>query len=689
MINLYKNLLVLSLISFSIFACSSKDTKSNDVDAVSYSWSNISPSGGWVSSIKYHPSNEGEVWASGDDSSGIYKSTNGGNSWRLIDSTPANHSTYSIVFDPTDADIIYAPNHFGRGILKSTNGGSSWSVYTSGLPSTQSEEQRVFDLAILPSNNQIVLAATGSGVYRSINGGQSFSKVSSSTFDAETVTFFTSITVGSNSHIYLGSGMIPGTATLKGRVYKSTDMGVTWSEITSSAWYDVSGIEVTDNALYMAYADGTITKSTNFTTPTSFINNTASSPDIVSGYKTYLAVVEGADADSDKIYIGTGYVDGDNKWGFHVSNDGGTTLVKRNVGLDDSSIFSIDVNPFNSDEVIVGTLNNGIYKTTNQGVSWTRSTHGVYANAALGIAESPTNTNHLLFASTAGITGTSKVYESTDGGESWDEVTFFSDKNVRSLHMSNSSTIFAGTWYNGIYKTSSGSTGTWSQVSTMGAWVNRIRQDNVSSNILYASAYQPDGDSDVGVWVSTDAGDNWTKNFPAGTIDVTVHPNNEGEVLALTAGIYASTDNFETYYEIGFASAAPGQIAMSASFLPNSNSSLIVGTSSGKLFRTNNYVASGSGVSWFEITVPVTDAFITGIVAVDENTWYLSCWMADDEITLSTTTGILKTSDAGETWEYLNEGLAPSQIPYVIKKSKEANTLNVGLWGGGIFRLIK
>ena len=48
---------------------------------------------GFFSSVAFHPSRAGEVWASGDDSSGLYQSNDGGDTWALVDRLPLDQAT--------------------------------------------------------------------------------------------------------------------------------------------------------------------------------------------------------------------------------------------------------------------------------------------------------------------------------------------------------------------------------------------------------------------------------------------------------------------------------------------------------------------------------------------------------------------------------------------------------------------
>ncbi len=91
-------------------------------------------------------------------------------------------SAYSaIAFAPGNPNIVYAGSGFesepdAKGIFKSTDGGESWQSINIGLvvnPDT-GYPHYVKSIAVHPTNPAMVFAATGSGLYKSIDGGKSW-----------------------------------------------------------------------------------------------------------------------------------------------------------------------------------------------------------------------------------------------------------------------------------------------------------------------------------------------------------------------------------------------------------------------------------------------------------------------------------------------------------------------------------
>ncbi|HZC21873.1 MAG TPA: glycoside hydrolase, partial [Candidatus Binatia bacterium] len=124
---------------------------------------------------------------------GIYRSTDGGQSWQKVLSKDENTGGSDVEIDPSNPDIVYASmwevregpwednneyNGPGGGLFKSTDGGSSWHSLTAGLPKDLSQ----IYIAIAPSDPRRLYAtlSTASGklaVYRSDDAGDNWSQI--------------------------------------------------------------------------------------------------------------------------------------------------------------------------------------------------------------------------------------------------------------------------------------------------------------------------------------------------------------------------------------------------------------------------------------------------------------------------------------------------------------------------------
>ena len=133
---------------------------------------------------------EGSLWAPGGDR-GVYKSTDGGDSWRLVLEIDENTGVTDIEFAPGNPDMVYAAAYERRrkiwghlaggpnsGIYKSTDGGESWRRISAGLPKGDVGK---IGLAVTPANPEVVYATMEAGddergFYRSLDEGESWER---------------------------------------------------------------------------------------------------------------------------------------------------------------------------------------------------------------------------------------------------------------------------------------------------------------------------------------------------------------------------------------------------------------------------------------------------------------------------------------------------------------------------------
>ena len=159
-------------------------------------WTHVGlPDAGQIARIKIHPDNpdvayaavQGQIWGPNEER-GVYRTTDGGQSWEQVLSVDAQTGATDLRMDPTNPRILYAAmwehgrkpwyvlsgGHAG-GIFKSTDGGDSWKKLTGGLPDLIGK----IGIDVSASNPSrlyaIVEAMPGKGgLYRSDDGGESW-----------------------------------------------------------------------------------------------------------------------------------------------------------------------------------------------------------------------------------------------------------------------------------------------------------------------------------------------------------------------------------------------------------------------------------------------------------------------------------------------------------------------------------
>jgi len=219
--------------------------------------------GGRVRALVANPANPDTLFAGGI-AGGIWRTDDGGDSWWPVDDFMANLAVSALVINPRNPTEMYAGTGevyynydqlHGGGIFKSTDGGVTWSL----LPATDpAADDRFFlgvsRLAMTPDGSTL-LASAGGYVYRTTNGGATFTRSTQSGFidvDIDPNNGSNAVGVG-----YSGLG------------YYSHDGGVTW--LTSGGVPTTAPpgrLEVTyarsqPNLVYMATADGRLFVSTN------------------------------------------------------------------------------------------------------------------------------------------------------------------------------------------------------------------------------------------------------------------------------------------------------------------------------------------------------------------------------------------------------------------------------------------
>ena len=153
------------------------------VDGGSRPWTKLSCTycGRGAYSLAAHPDNERIVYV-GHDKTQISKSTDGGHTWELLRPSLqyADLRISALVMDPKNPDIIYIGtgdryNLANDGIYKSTDGGKTWKSISAGLPVDPSgRHYSILAIAIDPNDSQTIYAGGYGGLYRSTDGGDSW-----------------------------------------------------------------------------------------------------------------------------------------------------------------------------------------------------------------------------------------------------------------------------------------------------------------------------------------------------------------------------------------------------------------------------------------------------------------------------------------------------------------------------------
>ncbi len=197
--------------------------------------------------------------------------------------------------------------------------------------------------------------------------------------------------------------------------------------------------------------------------------------------------------------------------------------------------FAVARVPGAPDAIYVATASGGVFKSTNQGTSWTPVFDAVNAMMSIGdVAVAPSNPN-IVWVGTGEANNRQSsswgdgVYKSTDAGKTWTAVGLADTKHIGRIvvHPTNPDIVFVAAqghlWgpneQRGVFRTTDGGK-TWARVLYVdeNTGATDIAIDPQNANILYAATYQRQrkawgfngGGPGSAIYRSTDGGATWT-----------------------------------------------------------------------------------------------------------------------------------------------------------------------------------
>jgi photosystem II stability/assembly factor-like uncharacterized protein len=400
----------------------------------------------------------------------IYKSTNGGDSWKPIQNgLPNSSSLHALAADPGDDRILYLG---GEGIFKTTNAGTSWfsacddcyarpggiaidpkntrNIYSSMQRSTDGGQiwtNWVFPLpcidfqgmAVHPKSTNILLAGESfsGGIFRSRDFGKSWQAVNQRVDAAQTLQLKAAVSkpglLLANTGSYLQISRNFGLSWQFLRFPECILVVETQVHPANASLIMATGLSGGSGAKSFAISrDGGITW--NVTTP--FPAATALEADPVDEKVIYIAPLS---SNNPNVHPALGVA---------KSTDQGKTWKLVNSGLSDRNVTVILVSPHDRNVLYVGTASGKIFRSNNGGSSWSNAGGGLSAGAISGIVLDP-RSSMVLYATNVTDFRNSAVFKSTDGGRKWTRKTTgmrTADLDLRFIAVdpSNSGVLFAG-----------------------------------------------------------------------------------------------------------------------------------------------------------------------------------------------------------------------------------------------------
>ena len=436
---------------------------------------------------------------------GIYKSTDGGESWKLLEEVTGDPSEGGVYINEYNDSEIYSV--FGRETFISKDAGISSDVFLDTKEHPVIPDVGVEIITFGESESEVFMAGL-QGVYRTYDNGKTWIESNTGFVGSEVVDLVTSLdgtmyattynlgifksTDGGKNWVFASFGIKnwygmqlathPEDAdtvftTTNGGVYKSTNAGESWKLIGDSDLCDdedaggnchYHGIVVEKEAPFKVLVgsggDQYAKEGVGLTgsedngeswrnSDDGFVRDVHVSKLVIdpNNNNIFYATTQGETEYTDKVGDGAGVF---------KSTDRGNNWTQINNGLNSLETNVLAVDPNDSDVLYLGTDDDGIYKSINGGENWEK----LIPSASFGVGDivvDPQNSDNVYMGTvdyfrlseSRGVLGDFGVYKSTDGGTTWEE--FNSGLNhlgVFSLELSEENRIlYAGTRAGGVY----------------------------------------------------------------------------------------------------------------------------------------------------------------------------------------------------------------------------------------------
>ncbi len=341
---------------------------------------------------------------------GLYKTTDGGVSWNTISTNGVNSVPYmwwfgKIEVDPTDANTVYLPAFETH---KSTNGGNSWNDVFAGAHVDQHA------IYIDPQNPNFVILGNDGGIYFSSNGGNSYVKS-----DNLPITQFYTCEIDEQfpERLYGGTQDNSSMRTTTGNVND-------WEIIYYGDGF-VCMVDPSDNKyVYTEYQNGNFAKSIDYGSPFSF--NGATSGISNGDRKNWNTPVIFHPSDPTILFYGSNRLyKSTNRANFWNAISGDLTTNPQGTTLTFGTITTISVSPIDDNVIYVGTDDGNVQITTDGGSNWNLISGNLPTRWVSTVLADPANINtaYVTLSGYRYSSNTGSIYKTTDQGATWTDIT--------------------------------------------------------------------------------------------------------------------------------------------------------------------------------------------------------------------------------------------------------------------------
>jgi len=574
----------------------------------------------------------------------------GPNNWNYTSGwNPGVGRVRGVAVHPSNVNRVFAASD-GGGIWRSLNGGSTWSPMISNQNAAW---MKTFDVEIAPSNQNYVYACLrGGGIIRSTNGGSTWVATGSGPSNSKKVLIHP--TAPATVLVAAGNG-----------IWRSTNSGTTWTQEKTGSFED---IEFKPNNVNYVYACGTSVYCRSTNNGQSWTNITTGL--VGSGRRmlavspangNYVYMVQASGNIFGRLYRSTnngasfttrvtGSATGNNYFGYNTN--GVDTRGQANHDM------AICINRTNINEVhIAGII---CWKSTNGGTSFVAETIWSYPNST-GYNHADVHglewVNNTIYSCSDG-----GVYKSTNNGNDWTDMS--SGLGIRQFYrIANSKTssnvVCGGAQDNGT-----------SMRQSSGQWFDWLGADGMDCIISPTNANYAIGTSQYGTIYKTTNGGSSRSNLSKPNsgnwvTPLAAHPTVQNTVYGGWQGVYKSTNYGSSWTKISGNTIPAGQKVTCLTVAP-SNANYIYASRGSSLYRTPN-----DGSSWSTYSSGGGSISSIAVSASNPNKVYITTTSSSNNVKVST--------NGGSSWTTISSGL-PNIAARSIAVDNDANeTLFVGM----------
>jgi photosystem II stability/assembly factor-like uncharacterized protein len=549
----------------------------------------------------------------------LFKSTNGGESWRRINrglDTKFFTPLSSLAISQLNPQVLFLSSQ-ENGAYKSEDGGESWRKINNGL-------DKLFTgiLEISDSDDKLALMTMADKrlgeekqLYKTDDGGEKWRLVFDNTASITAIAFSPS----NDSNIIIGDR--------QGKLHFSENRGDTWKT-------------------------GTTIKNSGAITSIAFSPNVAS---------------------DNTFFVGT------ETGGILKTVDGGSSFAKIDRGISDLNIRDIAIQPGNNGaySIWVSTYNEGVFVSQDGGNNWEKSSNGLTKDHQADSLSLPHFTeikfpSNFLQDKTMFVAGFNGLFKSNDSGKTWQQIETLSGDTVTALAISpnyqNDATVAITKYIRNIFISQDGGK-TWRK-SNKGLEVPRLfksfAKPDQDPRRFFHIAFSPNYTSDKQIFAtilwnnflkSDNSGDSWkiiALDNPKGEalrgMTIVPSPNYAADKIIYLGtqygAIFRSTDGGENFKHLSKLKRHSTNEPLSLIISPDYATDRTLYASG----LQGVYKTVDGGVTWQVMTegTPLAGKYNDHIrLAISPN------YAVDSTVLAGTDDGFYITRNSGESWEEL------------------------------------